>query len=65
MPKELIKEFIGKVCSISLIGEFGVTAKIIDIEENWVKVQEKDNNVKLINGDVIKSIDIMPDKYQK
>lgn len=32
MPKELIQEFIGKVCSITMLNDsFGVTGKIIAI----------------------------------
>ena len=53
MPKEFIKEFIGKTCSIVLFGEaFGITAKVISVEENWLKIEQK-NNVRLINGDMI------------
>lgn len=65
MPKELMKEFIGKVCSIVLFNDsFGVAGKIVAIEENWIKVEEK-KTVRLINGDMIKDISIMPEKYQK
>ena len=64
MPKELIKEFIGKVCTIILFNEtFGVQGKIVAVEGNWVKVEEK-NKVRLINGDMIRDISVMPDKYQ-
>lgn len=42
MPKELMKEFIGKVCSIMLFNDsFGVMGKIITVEDNWIKVEEK------------------------
>ncbi len=42
MPTELMKDFIGKVCSITLFNEsFGITGKIISIEGNWIKVSEK------------------------
>lgn len=65
MPAELMKEFIGKVCSISIFGEsFGATVKVIAIENNWIKVAYK-NEIRLINGDMIKEIMIMPEKYQK
>lgn len=65
MPKELIKEFIGKVCTMNLFNEsFAVNGKIVAVEENWIKVEEK-NRVRLINGDMIRDISIMPDKYQK
>ena len=59
MPQELMKEFIGKVCSITLFNEaFGITGKILDIEENWIKVQEKDTT-RLVNGDMVIDIKIM------
>ena len=65
MPTELIKEFIGKVCNISLFNDsFGVTGKIVAVEDNWIKVNEK-STVRLINGDMVRDIKIMPDKYQK
>ena len=65
MPTELIKEFIGKVCNISLFNDsFGVTGKIVAVEDNWIKINEK-STVRLINGDMVRDIKIMPDKYQK
>jgi len=65
MPTELIKEFIGKVCSISLFNEsFGITGKIVALEDNWIKIEEKDT-VRLVNGDMIRDIKLMPAKYQK
>lgn len=65
MPKELMKEFIGKVCTIVLFNEtFGIQGKIVDIEENWIKIEEK-NKIRLINGDMIGDISIVPNKKQK
>ena len=65
MPQELIKEFIGKVCTIILFNEsFGVQGKILAAEENWLKVEEKNGKVRLINGDMIRDITIAADKYQ-
>lgn len=65
MPKELIKEFMGKVCTIVLFNEsFGIMGKIVAIEDNWLKIEEK-NKVRLLNGDMIRDIAIAPDKYQK
>ena len=65
MPTELIKEFMGKVCAIALFNDsFGVTGKIVAVEQNWIKVEEK-NKVRLINGDMIRDISILPEKYQK
>ena len=59
------KKFIGKVCTIILFNEsFGVQGKIVAVEDNWIKVEEK-NKVRLINGDMIRDISIAPEKYQK
>ena len=64
LPKELMNDFIGKVCGILCYNDLtGVTGKIVGVEENWVKVQTK-KETKLLNGDMIKDITIMPDKYQ-
>lgn len=65
MPNEMMKEFIGKVCTITLFNEsFGIVGKIVSTENNWVKVLEK-NTYRIINGDMIRDIKIMPEKYQK
>ena len=65
MPTELMKEFLGKVCAITLFNELsGVTGRIAAVEDNWVKVEEK-NRVRLVNGDMIRDIAILPEKYQK
>ena len=56
MPTEMIKEFIGKECTITLFSEsLGVHGTIIALEENWIKVEEK-KNIRIINGDVIRDI---------
>ena len=42
MPQELMKEFIGKVCTIILFNDsFGIQGRIVEIEDNWIKVVEK------------------------
>lgn len=65
MPQEMIKEFIGKVCAISLFNEVsGIMGKIISVEDNWILVEEKGVN-RMVNGDMIRDIKIMPEKYQK
>ena len=65
MPQEMIKEFIGKVCSVSLFNEVsGIIGKIITVEDNWIKVDEKGIS-RMVNGDMIRDIKIMPEKYQK
>ena len=65
MPQEMIKEFMNKVCTISLFNEsIGVQGKIVAVEDNWIKVEEK-NGSRMINGDMIRDIKLMPEKYQK
>lgn len=56
MPNELLREFLGKDCSISLFHEIAaVQGKILAVEENWIKVEEK-KRIRLINGDMIRDI---------
>ena len=55
MPTELIKDFIGEMCTITVFNEFAVKGKIIAAEENWIKIETK-NDVRIINGDMITSI---------
>lgn len=63
MPQELMKEFIGKVCTIILFNEsFGVQGKIVAVEDNWIKIEEK-NKVRIINGDMIRDISMVPEKH--
>lgn len=58
MPVEMLREFIGKDCTISLFNEIsGVAGKIIQVEENWIKVEEK-KKIRIINGDMIRDIAI-------
>lgn len=65
MPTELLKEFIGKVCSIVMFGSVsGVSGKIAAVEGNWLRVETK-KDVQLINGDMIQNITMLPEKYQK
>lgn len=60
-----MKEFIGKNCTIILFNEtFGVQGKIVAMEDNWIKVEEK-NKIRLINGDMIRDISIVPEKNKK
>ena len=65
MPQELMKEFIRKNCTIILFNEtFGVQGKIVAMEDNWIKVEDK-NKIRLINGDMIRDISILPEKNKK
>lgn len=65
MPVEFLKECIGKVCAVMQFGDVsGETGKITALEGNWIRLEQK-NTVRFINGDMIKEIQILPEKYQK
>lgn len=65
MPTELLKEFVGKVCSVMMFGSaFGMTGRIVAVEGNWIKFEQK-KEVQLINGDMIQNISLLSEKYQK
>jgi hypothetical protein len=58
MPTEMMREFIGKTCSISTYnGAFTIECKLLAVEENWIKVEEK-KKIRIINGDMIRDISI-------
>ena len=64
MSEELLAEFLGKVCSISLFNEsFGITGRLVSAKVYWLKIREKDG-IRLVNGDMIRDIKLMPEKYQ-
>ena len=64
IPKQLIQEFIGKVCYVSVFdGSFSSMVRILDTEENWLKVKGA-SGIGLINGDMLKEIKLAPDKHQ-
>ena len=59
MPAEMIKEFIGKDCIITLISDSAIiNGTIISIEDNWIKVEEK-KKIRIINGDMVRDISTM------
>lgn len=62
MPQKMSKEFLNKMCTITLFNaSFAVKGRVVEIEENWIKVEEK-NNIRIINGDMIMDIKILPEK---
>ncbi len=66
LPTELMQDFIGKVCAIVLFNSsIGISAKIEKIEGNWIRVVNKKGEIRLINAEMIRDIEIMPEKYQK
>ncbi len=63
LPIEFMKDFTGKVCSISLFNSGDIRGRIEGVENNWLKVCEKGKS-RLINGDMVRDIRVLPDKYQ-
>ncbi len=62
MPTELLQEFIGKRCAVVMLGDIsGSTGVITAVEGSWIRVEYK-NTAKLINGDMISRIEILPEK---
>lgn len=55
MPIKAVQEFLNKRCVIYLFGGHAVEGVIVEVEENWIKVQEKKKK-RLINGDMIAEI---------
>lgn len=64
MPTEFLKEFIGQVCEITMVDGMGAVAMLVAAEGNWLKIEENGKN-KLVNGDLVRSITAMPEKYQE
>lgn len=56
MPVKMLNDYIGKECSITIMGELcGFKAVLLEVEENWIKVKEK-KQTRIINGDMISYI---------
>lgn len=56
MPVEMMKEFINKTVTIYAEGDLGgFQGKILAIEGNWLKVEEK-KHIRLVNGDMVTQI---------
>lgn len=57
MPAELLKEFIDKSCTITLMGNKHLlyTGKVVAIEGYWIKIKE-DECIRVINGAMIQDI---------
>ena len=58
MPVKMLNDYIGKECSITIMGELcGFKAVLLEVEENWIKVKEK-KQTRIINGDMISYISV-------
>lgn len=65
VPIELLRECIGKVCSITMMNTLsGCNGKITSIQDNWLRVEIK-KDVRFLNCDMVQEIQILPEKYQK
>ena len=64
MPVELLGEFTGKLCRITMFNSEQTTAVIAKTEGSWLQVEEN-GKTKLINGDLIRSIIEAPEKEQE
>ncbi|MFA9398734.1 MAG: hypothetical protein ACERKV_10785 [Clostridiaceae bacterium] len=63
MSNELIKNYVGYLCTISQ-GSFGTAyqkVRIVEVVDNWIRV-EKNGKVDLINIDYIQNIKILEEK---
>ena len=62
MPTDMLNDCIGKEVIVCVEGELsGFKATVLGVEENWIKVEEK-NNIRIINGDMITQIYIPKNK---
>ena len=63
MTNDLVKNCIGKICTIST-GSFGTVynkAEVIKVSDNWMEIKTK-NRIDLVNIDFVQSIKIISDK---
>lgn len=57
LPKEMFFEYIGKNCTVEVLESLGdVTGKLLAVEENWIKVEDKKGTAHMINGSMVKEI---------
>ena len=58
MPESLLKEFIDKESTITLVGEDHekITGKVIGVEGYWIKINDN-KKTRVINGAIIRDIE--------
>ena len=62
MSVEMIKDLIGQNVTVTLFNESGASQGVVlAVEDNWIKVEEK-KRTRIINGDMIRDISIVPEK---
>lgn len=64
MPVELLEEFVGKLCRITMFNSEQALAVIVKTEGSWLRVEENGQG-KLINGDLIRSITQASEREQE
>lgn len=65
MPVNMLRQYIGQKVTVLVAGELaGFECTILEVEENWIKVDEK-KQIRIINGDVINYISIAKPKDAK
>lgn len=59
MPEKVLKDFINKECTITLVGEEHpeIIGKVLGVEGYWIKIKEK-NFKRIINGALVRDIKI-------
>lgn len=61
MTNELVKKYIGQKVSI-VSDNYSATGTVVSVEDNWVSLEVKNGNEKLINLDYVYRIDLVKDK---
>lgn len=56
MTREMLKDFIGKECNVTVFNSIGtIKGTVLDVDEQWIKIEEK-KNISVINCDMIVNI---------
>jgi len=57
MPEKLLKDFINKECTITLVGENNheIIGKVVGVEGYWIKIKEREFK-RVINGALVRDI---------
>ena len=65
MTNEMLKNLIGKKCTVCSQNSFGVTGVITNIEDNWLEITNDKGIAKYLNADYVTNIDIVAEKKRK
>lgn len=64
MPTELLKKYIGLVCSITYPDGMGEAAELTAVDGEWIKLGDGEGE-RLVNTRLVRTIAPMPQKYQE